>query len=51
LPPTYNYPYKLHDRVPEERRVLALNDLVCFAFESCGVNPNVVADIEIREAI
>jgi len=51
LPATYNYPYNLHDQVPEDRRVTALNDLVCFTFEGRAVHPKAVTDVEIREPL
>jgi hypothetical protein len=48
LPPTYNYPYNLQQRVPEERRAAALNDLVCFTYEGRDLQPDAVTDVEIR---
>ncbi|MEW5717864.1 MAG: hypothetical protein AB1817_04490 [Chloroflexota bacterium] len=48
LPPTYNYPYNLHARVPAERRAKALSDLVCFTYEDRSINPSEMQDIEIR---
>jgi hypothetical protein len=51
LPPTYNYPYNLHDRVPQDQRPAALSDLICFTFEGRSVHPDSVADIEIREPL
>jgi hypothetical protein len=51
LPATYNYPYNLHDRVPEDRRAAALNDLVCFTFEGRTIRPGAVKDIRIREPL
>jgi hypothetical protein len=51
LLPAYNYPYNLHDRVPQHRRAAALNDLVCFTFEGRAIHPDVVTDIEIREPL
>ncbi len=33
LPPVYNYPYHLQERIPVERRVARLNDLVSVAYE------------------
>lgn len=51
LPPTYNYPYNLHARVPLERRAKSLNDLVCFTYEERSINPNAMTDIEIREPL
>lgn len=51
LPPTYNYPYNLQDQVPEDRRAVTLNDLVCFTFEGRTIHPNGVRDIQIREPL
>jgi hypothetical protein len=51
LPPDYNYPYNLHQSVPLDRRALALNDLVCIAYEDRSLDPNVVDDIEIHEPL
>jgi hypothetical protein len=51
LPPSYNYPYNLHHSVPLDRRALALNDLVCIAYEDRPLDPNVVEDIDIREPL
>ncbi len=51
LPPDYNYPYNLHQSVPEDRRALALNDLVCIAYENRPLDPNVVNDIDIHEPL
>jgi hypothetical protein len=51
LPATYNYPYNLQDRVPEDRRASTLNDLVCFTFEGRTIHPTSVTDIEIREPL
>jgi hypothetical protein len=51
LPPTYNYPYNLHARVPNEKRARALNDLICFTYEERSIHPNEMTDIEIREPL
>jgi hypothetical protein len=51
LPPTYNYPYNLHDRAPADRRAAALDDLVCFTFEGRTVHPDAETDVEIREPL
>ncbi|UCF60292.1 MAG: hypothetical protein JSV37_11060 [Anaerolineaceae bacterium] len=51
LPPDYNYPYNLHQSVPEDRRALALNDLVCIAYEDRPLDPNVMDDINIQEPL
>jgi len=51
LPPDYNYPYNLHSSVPLDRRATTLNDLVCITYEDRSLDPNVVADIDIREPL
>ena len=51
LPPDYNYPYNLHQSVPENKRAQALNDLVCIAYEDRSLDPNVVDDINIHEPL
>ncbi len=51
LPPTYNYPYNLHTRVPADWRAAALDDLVCFAYEECVIHPSVMTDIQVREPL
>lgn len=51
LPPQYNYPYNLHRSVPPDRRALALNDLVCIAYEDCPLDPSVMDDITIKDPL
>lgn len=51
LPPEYSYPYNLHQRVPLDRQALALNDLVCIAYEDRSLDPNVVNDVDIDEPL
>jgi hypothetical protein len=51
LPPHYNYPYNLHERVPEGRRAAALNDLVTLTFEGRSLYPELVTDIRIDEPL
>ncbi len=51
LPSTYNYPYNLQERIPRNRRAVALDDLVCFTYESRSIHPNAVVDIQIREPL
>jgi len=51
LPPTYNYPYNLHARVPVERRARALNDLVCLTYEDRSLNPAAMNDLEMDAAM
>ena len=50
-PPTYDYPYNLHARVPQAAVPRALDDLVCFAYEGRSLDPATVKDIEIREPL
>jgi hypothetical protein len=51
LPPDYNYPYNLHDKVPIDRRARALNDLVCIAYEDRTLDPGQVEDIDIHDPL
>ncbi len=47
LPPTYNYPYNLHARVPSGRRAASLSDLVCLTHEDRSLHPNTMTDIQV----
>jgi hypothetical protein len=49
LPPTYNYPCHLQERVPPGRRITVLNDLVCFAYED--LDPRKLAGFAGREPL
>ncbi len=51
LPPDYSYPYNMHSAIPPDRRALALNDLVCIAYEDHPLHPSAVHDIHIREPL
>ena len=51
LPPTYNYPYHLQERIPEDRRFKGLNESVCFTYEDCSIHPEVVTGLEIDEPL
>ena len=51
LPPIYNYPYNLQDRVPTGWRLAALNEAVCFTYEERSIHPNAVTGIEVREPL
>jgi hypothetical protein len=51
LPSSYNYPYNLQARVPEERRARTLNELVCLTYEERDVHPDRVSDIQILEPL
>jgi hypothetical protein len=51
LPPTYNYPYNLQERIPAERKLAALNEAVCFTYEERDIHPNAVTGIEVREPL
>lgn len=51
LPPEYNYPFNLQERVPAEYRARALNDAVTFAYEDRSLNPAEVTDILIAEPL
>lgn len=49
LPPTYNYPCHLHPRVPPDRRINALNDMVCFTYED--LDPGSLAGFEVHHPL
>jgi hypothetical protein len=51
LPPTYQYPYNLHGRVPPDRRAGTLDELVSLVFEGRSLRPGVVADLAIGEPL
>lgn len=51
LPPDYNYPYNLHQSIPQYRRARALNDLVNIVYEERSLKPDVVDDINIYEPL
>jgi hypothetical protein len=51
LPETYNYPFHLQNQIPVPRRLLALNETVCFAYEELSIHPNKVTGIEVREPL
>ena len=51
LPPSYNYPYQLHGRVPSARKPKSLNELVSIAYEDQSLDPRMVRDIEIHEPL
>ncbi len=51
LPPEYNYPYNLQNKVPEERRASALNNLVTIAYEKRSLNPDRIEDIDIHDPL
>jgi hypothetical protein len=51
LPPTYSYPYNLHDDVPADRRPASLNDLVSIAYEDRALTPNSLSGITVREPL
>jgi hypothetical protein len=51
LPPSYSYPYNLHQSVPSEHRAPMLNDLVSVTYEDRSLDPAVVDDIGIREPL
>jgi hypothetical protein len=51
LPPTYNYPYHLQDRIPPDRKMAALNEAVIFTYEDLSIHPKAIAGIEAREPL
>lgn len=51
LPSIYNYPYNLQIRLPKEQRALAINDLVCIAYEGRSLKPSDMDDIRVNEPV
>ncbi|MBN1266508.1 MAG: hypothetical protein JXA25_13510 [Anaerolineales bacterium] len=51
LPPSYSYPYNLHDQIPQDRKAHSLNELVCAAVEDRKLDPDQITDIEIAEPL
>jgi hypothetical protein len=51
LPPDYNYPYNLHDEVPQALRPGTLDDVTCFTYEGRSLAPRDVTDIELGEPL
>ena len=51
LPPTYSYPYDLHERVPAARRARSLEELVCVAIEERSLDPATMHDITVDEPL
>lgn len=51
LPPEYNYPYHLQERVPAERRVGVLNELVTVAYEEMPFRLAEVQGFEVQEPL
>lgn len=51
LPPEYNYPYNLHDRVPDQHRLASLNEVVTVCCEERVLDPDAIHDIEIHEPL
>ena len=51
LPPEYNYPFNLQERVPAEHRARVLNDAVTFAYEDRSLNPAEITDIMVEEPL
>jgi hypothetical protein len=51
LPPTYNYPYNLHERAPIDRRAVALDNLVCFTYEDRSIHPSALTDIKLSQPL
>ena len=51
LPPTYSYPYNLHDDVSADRRPASLNDLVSIAYEDRSLAPDALSGIGVREPL
>jgi len=51
LPPDYNYPYNLHEKVPDDRKAKTLEELTTFTYEGRAITPEEVKDIDIGEQL
>lgn len=51
LPPGYNYPYHLQEQIPAGRRLAALNEAVCFAYEDLSIHPATLSGIQVHEPL
>jgi hypothetical protein len=51
LPPEYSYPLHLHQRVPPERQVRTLNELVCPVYEDVYRHPETLNGLPVREPL
>ena len=51
LPPTYNYPYHLQERIPPGRKLDTLNQAVCFNYEDLHIHPDSLQGIGVDEPL
>jgi hypothetical protein len=51
LPPSYNYPYHLQDRIPPNRRFKTLNETVLFTYEDSPIHPEAIFGMDINEPL
>jgi hypothetical protein len=51
LPPVYNYPYNLHQSVPDSVRARSLNDVTSFTYEDRSLDPDEIQDIAINQPL
>lgn len=51
LPPKYNYPYNLQNKVPVERRETLLNNLLTVAYENRSLDPDKLEDIRVNDPL
>ena len=51
LPPTYNYPYHLQERIPLDRRLKTLNETVCVACEDLSLHPERLKGMAVIEPL
>lgn len=51
LSPDYIYPYNLHEFVPSHRKAKSLNELVSIYYESRGLNPKELMDIDVHDPL
>lgn len=51
LPPSYNYPYNLQEKIPADKQASALNDMVCIAYEDLPLHPGNLSNIRIDDPL
>ncbi len=51
LPPAYNYPYHLQDRIPTDRRLEFMDQAVTVTYEDSCLHPEKLVGIKVREPL
>jgi hypothetical protein len=51
LSPNYNYPYNLQERIPAGRRLVTLNEAICFSYEDLPLHPDKLQEIGVLEPL